>query len=273
MRHNETIINQKLKAMKTLKNTMLTLIMLALTIGLAQAQDDDRYQTFLVHEDQVKPSMTDEYEKISREFVALCKQHDIKDVSWLAASTSDGRYWTVSKIDNMADLDKRPLDALRDKIGKEAFGEIFKKFDKCYDTHGSYTIVLDKELSYMPDGLSLTQEGQNYRRWHYLRITPDNRSNLAEKLKTLKELHTKKGSKVHYRIYYSGFGTMGEFAMAAVSAKDGVHYEKRSAENRELLGEEGKKAFDDLLSVVDEYEVAIGSIDPDQGYTSSEKTQ
>ena len=253
--------------MRTLKTIFLIAAVLLLIPNTAQAQES-KNQAFYVHEDQVKPSMTQKYEKISKEFMEACKKHNLQDISWQVASTSTGRYFNISPIENMAELDKNVMAPLSEKMGKEAFGDIFKRFNECYDKHGDYIVYLNEELTYMPEGINTATEGQNYRKWHYLHVTPGNIQNLKGKLKELKALFAQKGSKEYYRIYHNGFGNMGDYYLAVLSAVDAEDAIKKSKENQELLGEEGKKLFDEVFSFVNKYEVESGGMHPELAYSS-----
>jgi len=188
--------------MKTLKNTLILTFLLCLTSNLFQAQNN----SYWIHQDNVKPSMVGEYEKIANEFIAACKKHNAQ-TSWLTATTSDFRYMYVTPIENMAELDKDPYTEMAKAMGDD-FGDMFNRFNKCYDSHGSYIITMDEELTYMPDGISQTQEGQNYRKYIYLYYTPENHAKLKEGMKAVKEMFASKESKEHYRIYRSGFDIM-----------------------------------------------------------------
>ena len=173
----------------------------------------------------------------------------------------------ISPIDNMADLDKNVMAPLAEKMGDEAFKDIFKRFNQCYDKHGDYIVYLNEELTYMPEGISTTTEGQNYRKWHFLHVTPDNIQNLKEKLKELKALFASKGSKEYYRIYHNGFGTMGDYYLAVLSAVDEEDYAKKSKANEILLGEEGKKLFGEVFKYVYQYDVETGGMHPELAYS------
>ena len=116
--------------MKLLKNTLLFLSILCLTFNVSQAQN----KSYWVHQDNVKPSMVGEYEKIAKEFNAACKEHNAQ-TSWITATTDDFRYMYVTPIENMADLDKRPFADMAKAMG-DSFGDIFNRFNKCYNSHG-----------------------------------------------------------------------------------------------------------------------------------------
>lgn len=252
--------------MRTLKSIVLSLALLILIPFIGFAQESNN-QLYYIHEDQVKPSMVQEYEKISKEFKEACIKHDLQGLSWEVASTTTGRYLNISPIENMAELDKNVMAPLAEKMGDEAFQNMFKRFNECYDKHGDYLVYLNEELTYMPEGISTTTEGQNYRKWHFLYVTPENIQNLKAKLKALKALFTSKGSKEYYRIYHNGFGTMGDYYVAVLSAIDEEDYAKKSKANEILLGEEGKKAFDEVFEYVYKYEVESGSMHPNLGYS------
>ena len=252
--------------MKQLKTTFLFALAFVLFTNFAISQDNDS-QAYSVHEDQVKPSMTAEYEKANKELIAKLKEHNIQDINWITSTTQDGKYLYVSPIENMADLDKRPFAALAEKMGSEEMGELFNSMNNCYDNHGTYVIHLDKTLTYMPDGITQTPEGENYRRFFYLHTTPKNYDKLVEKMKAIKELYAAKDSKIHYRVYHAGFGIVGSYIMVAVAAADGAAYEKASKENQELLGEEGKTAFDEVFKYVSKFEAFTGRVRPDLAYS------
>ena len=252
--------------MKTQKTTLLIALTFVFFTNFAIAQNNNS-QAYSVHEDQVKPSMIAEYEKGMKALIEKLKEHNIQEANWMTSTLQDGRYLHVAPIDNMADLDKRQFAALAEKMGGDAMGKLFADLDKCYNNHGSYVIRLDKNLTYMPNGITLTPEGENYRRFFYLHVKPKNYSKLVEKMKAIKELYVAKNSKVHYRIYHAGFGVMGNYIMVAVAATDGAEYEKRSAENNTLLGEEGKALFDEMFKLVSKFEAFTGAVRPDLGYS------
>lgn len=254
--------------MKTKKLNFILSIVLLMPLAFSQAQES-KNQAFYIHEDQVKPSKVQEYEQVSKEFAEACKTHKLPDVSWMTAATATGRYLTIAPIENMAELDKNVFTPLMEKMGEDAFTDIFKRFNACYDKHGDYVVYLNKELTYMPEGISTTTEGENYRKWHFLHVAPNNIQNLKGKLKELKALFEKKGSKEYYRIYHNGFGNMGDYYVAVIAAKNAEDYAKKSTANDVLIGEEGKKLFAEMFKYVLKYEVESGEIRPDLSYTAS----
>ena len=170
----------------------------------------------------------------------------------------------------MADITWDGFKPLQEAMGEEAFGQIFSDMDKCYDTHGDYILHLNQELTYMPEGFTQTPEGQDYRRFYYVRTTPEHNGKLKEKMKAIKNFYAEKGSKVHYRVYQSGFGTMGNFYLVAIAAKDGVSYETMGDENDAILGEERHELFGDMMNYITSIEEVTGMMRPDLAYSPQE---
>ena len=253
--------------MKTAKliSLLLAIVLLQTTNLFAQNVN----QAFWVHEDQVKPSMLKEYEAVSKDFIKACKEHDLKDADWATARIDGGTYLTIAPINSMADFDKNPMAPLAEKMGEENFRAIFSRFDKCYDTHRNYMVHLIDDMSYMPNGLTTNTEGEDYRKWHFFHVTPQNVANLRDKMKEVKSLYETKGAKQHFRIYRNGFGSTGDYYLVVISAKDAQSYAKTSEETDKLLGEEGEKLFDDLMQYVHKYESKTGRMRPDLAYNSS----
>ncbi len=250
--------------MKRIKQTIVLTAFLLLTTMLVNAQN----QRYTIYQDQVKPAMQAEYEKTTKEFIEECKTNNLKGADWVTARMSDGRYLYISPIEKMADLDRDWFAPLAEKMGKDNLQKYFDRFDKCYDKNGSYTVTLEKDLSYMPNGVTTNTPGQDFRKYHLFYVTPSNSKSMAAQLKAIKQLFESKNAKEYYRIYHSGYGVIGEYYMAVLSAKDETAYAKTSDENEAALGVEWKNAFDKLLMFTEKYETISGMMRPDLSYAA-----
>jgi len=248
--------------MINLKTTMLFAVLMFSANVAINAQN----QLFSIHADYVKPSMESEYVAASKAFVAECKKYNLQNSDWTEVRLDNGTYLTFESIPNMAALDADSFAPMIEKMGKENFQALLDRFNKCYDRHGNYLLTRIESLTYMPEGAVAAQEGQNYRKYHYLYVTPSTAKMVGEKMKAIKELYAQKGSKEYYRVYHSGFGTLGEYFLVAISAKDEQSYAKQSDENEALLGAEGKKLLDDLFKNISRYEPVTGYIRPELSY-------
>ena len=247
--------------------TGLVILLIALPLSGLQAQDKEM-KAFWVHEDRVKPSMMAEYEATCKELIEHCKAADLKDNDWITLATSDFRYSYVGPINSMADLDKNPFEAVYAKVGKEKMDDLWARMDKCYDDHVNYILNLDPSISYQPGGINQMPEGLNYRKNTVYYVSPGNYQAANEIAKKFKELYTKKGSKMHYRVYRSGFGTDGTYFMVAIAAENPAAYETMAYENQKLLGEEGAKLNQELLKILSKTETMEGWMRADLSFVN-----
>lgn len=254
--------------MRTLKTTILIALIVWALPNLITGQEKTT-QAFWVHEDVVKPSMVAEYEAICKELTDNMKKHNIQEVNALVTNSIDNRYMWVSPISGMADIDKPIFKTLSEKMGADNMKKLFDKMNKSYHVEHDYILHLDKELSYMPGGITQTPEGQPYRKFHYFHYSPENADAVREKAQAIKKLFESKGSKVDYRTYRSGFGNRGAYYMVAIAAKDAGDYATKIAQNNALLGQEWQKIYGEFMDTLLDYEVVEGRMRPDMGYSPS----
>jgi len=250
---------------KTLKNTFLFTAILIMSQNLIIAQNSD-VQMYAVHEDRVKPSMAKEAERIDKELVDLLKKHNIQEANWMTVQKNDHTRLYLSPINSMADLDKDMFATLSNKIGKDAMNRLFSQYTKCYDEHGDYVINLRKDLSYMPGGMTLTSEGQPYRRFYYNYVTPENVANMTNTFKKIKETFVKHNAGLHYRIYTPGFGTIGNYFMVAISAKNEEELAKAETAMWEKMSVDMQPLFDELDKYSSKVDMQTGWMRDDLSY-------
>lgn len=247
--------------MKKIKLTIVFGAFLLFTTNMMKAQD----QMYWVHIDHVKPAMQTEYEKVAKEFAEACKTYSVPDFEFDTWRHENGSYVYSSPLKNFADMDKDGMKPLRDKMGADKFKAMFDRFDKCYDDHTSFMATYKSDLSYIPNGK--LNDG-DFRKYHFLYVTPANSKAVAEKAREIKELFAKKGSKEHYVILHSGFGTPEEYYLVILGAKNATDYEKISEENDKLLGEEWNKKWNELFVLLKRHETENVMYRLDLSYTS-----
>mgnify|MGYP003626024249 CR=1 FL=1 len=250
--------------MRTFKITILLAAML-LVIPFTNAQEINNKQAYVFHTDPVFPSKMAEYETVAKKLAAESKKHNSK-MGWATFQMNGNNFVYVSPIKNMAELDENGFSDLQEKMGKEAFANLFVEFDKYYNLHTDYVMILDKELSYMPTGINITPEGLNYRHNTLYHFAPKDYNKVLQVAKDFKKLYNEKGSKQYYRVYHSGFGTDGNYIMVAMASKSPADYENLRKENNELIGEEGQKLYEKLLENLLKMETMTGYMKPDLSY-------
>ncbi len=250
--------------MKTIKTTFLLACILCLSFNVSTAQ-----QAYQIHQDNVKPSKFMEYEKIAKEFNAACVEHNLQ-ATWFTAMSNDFKYFYITPIENFAELDKRPFAEMAKAMG-DKFGELFDRFDKCYDSHGTYIVLSDDELSYKPAEGDKTRQSLNYRKWFYIYYTPENAKKIREGMKAVKELFKSKGSKEYYNVYRNGFGQMENYYLVSVAATDEIDSAKRGKANEEVLGPDRYETFSKVMNYASRMEEYTGEMRPDLSYSPKEE--
>lgn len=245
---------------------MLSWVFCFLIIGGAKSQENQN-QAFWIHEDRVKPGLVQEYEKHSKDLVQMARDNNFQEMGWSVAQLDDGTFLSITPIKDFAHLQSLSFTSLQEKVGQEKFLALMDGFNEFYDEHGDYIAILDNSLSYMPNGPETDRMDNDFRKWHFMKIPANKVSEVRQKLVELKDMYTKKNSRMHYRIYRSGFGQMGNTFTAVISAKDAEDYSRISAENDKLLGDEGNLKFEELFDLVSDYRSITGRMRPDLAYT------
>lgn len=250
--------------MKATGKILKALLILLISTAFLTAQN----QHYRIHVDHVYPSNSEAYKKISKKLVDLAKENKEKDV-WNVLWTNDNRVISIAPVNGWADLGNPFMANTLVKLGDKKFEEIFEEFDKHYDKHNDYIITLMTNLSYMPDGINTTPEGKNYRNNLVMYHKARDRHKIAEIAEKFKDLYTKKGSKFHYRVYFSGFGNEESYVMVARAAESALEYEKQAEANRQLMGEDARKLWDELMQYITNIEYVEGNMMPELSYNPS----
>ena len=150
------------------------------------------------------------------------------------------------------------------------FGAMFERFDNCYDSHGTYIVLSDDELSYKPAEEAQTGESENYRTWFYIYYKPKNAKNIREGMKAVKELFASKGSKEYYNVYRNGFGQMESYYLVSIPAKNEIDSATRGEANKDVLGPDRWDTFSKVMNYASRTEEYNGEMRPDLSYSPKE---
>ena len=222
-------------------------------------------QTFRIHVDHVYPSSTAAYEKISKKIADLAVENKEKE-GWNVLWTNDNKVISISPVKGWEELGNAFMPNTQAKMGDQKFRELFEEFDRHYDKHNDYILTLNSNLSYMPDGMTVNPQGKNYRKNTLMYYKARDRKKVEEIAQKFKDLYSKKGSKSHYRVYFSGFGVEESYIMVVGSAVNALEYQKQAEENRKLIGDDSRKLWDELSQYVTRREYIEGNMRPDLSY-------
>ncbi|SFZ93969.1 hypothetical protein SAMN05428642_103469 [Flaviramulus basaltis] len=251
--------------MKNSKNTMVFALLILLMPLITFAQEESTRQAYVFHSDPVFPSKLTEYETVAKNLVAECLKHKTK-AGWATFLMNGSNYVYVSPLNNMAELDENVFADLQEKMGDEAFSDLFKKFNNYYNSHSDYIMVLRKDLSFMPSGITITPENLNYRNNTLYYFAPKDYDKAIQVAKDFKKLYESKGSKQYYRVYLNGFGTNETYLMVAEASKSAADFHKAEADNLTLLGDDAYKIYSRLLDILLKTETITGYMRPDLSY-------
>ena len=118
----------------------------------------------------------------------------------------------------------------------------------------------------MPNGIEIMPEGEYYRDNAVYYFSPENMMEARKLAMDYKKLHEKINSKMHYRVYTSGFGADGSYILIAAGAKDPNHFAEKQMETQKLMGEEGQKLQMRFLDLVSRSEYMRGYMRPELSY-------
>ena len=249
--------------------SLVTGLILILFMSISGFSQKDRYQLYAVHEDHVKNGMMDKHHEADKMIVKAAKDEKMKGMDWITFVSDDNRVIYLSPIDNMADLDKNPFEDLQKKMGDDAYEKLFDGYKDTYSKHGDYILRLDHELSYMPNGMTTTPKGENYRELTYYYIPPEKAEMAEELAREVKNFYAEKNSNLHYRVYKSGFGNMGSYYMVAVAAKSPEDMEQKHKKNIDIIGDKGKALLDKVENNFRDTKQLTGYIMPELSYVKN----
>lgn len=245
--------------MKIMKKTLLTSLLLLIVTTITYAQNQLHY----VHQDWLKPSKNEEYKNLTKTLVEEFKKHNFPYPVG-TVYMSDGSVISVTPLKNFADLDLDPYKEISEKIGLEKWRKIFDDFNGCYTSHNNFTVNYMSDLSYAPTGESM--EGYNYYEYHFYYIAPGESKKMEDLIKSVKDISVNKNAPLNFSIYRSGFGSQSDYYVALISAKDEAHLKELADSNAKIIGEEGKKAIQNVYKSSIKYELILGWYMPDLSY-------
>lgn len=243
------------------------LCLFVLSSSLSHAQEKSKkYQTYMIHEDVVKPSMVLQYEKATKGFVDALKENKSTG-NFYCANTNDFTYYYLTPIDKMADLDENQFADVFEKLGEEKVKTIFDEYDGCYDVHRNYMASLSYSLSYIPEGGELFKEGEEFREWTFLHIDPAKDSEARELMMEWKKLYADAKAPYGYAVYVGGIGLEVPVYVIVGGAKDSKHMDQIQSENVMAVGlEKVKEMRMKTLPVMRKMENKQGMARPDLSY-------
>lgn len=248
--------------MKTIKN-FVAICLIAVVMPFNAFAQGDNDQMFAVYTYEIMPEKVKAEEAFVKEMKATLKKHGVEGPTWSTAVTNTNTFMYIMPLENMADLDNNPWQELSEKMGEKEWKKLIDKADGHESSSSSSVLVLDAELSYMPDGLDPTTEGKDFRAWNMFHIKPGKYDEAKDLAKKIKEVYASKNSKFHYRIYHNRFGGDGNTLVVVSSHKNMGDYYQSASTARALVEKDTESLYDEFLTCVAKQDRMYGNMRPD----------
>lgn len=252
--------------MKLLTTSLVVACFICGSTLFCKAQEDGpKPQKFLIHVDHVITSQSAQYEEATKGFNDAITENGAKGAFMATFSQSNGDYMFASPIENMATLDTRRFAEVREKMGDEAWDEMYSKFDGTYLEHESYIVNFLSKYSYNSEQMS---EGENnYRVWTFLKFEDKNWDQMLDVMTKWKELYENKNVENGYAVYTAGFGYAGPVIVVMDWAKSAEAYYAQESKNREVMGEAAQELWEETSQYIYGQDKIDGWYRPELSFT------
>jgi hypothetical protein len=238
------------------RTILLLATMLVYSINISYSQDSDDTQLLWIHEDLVIPSESSKYMEAMKGLKQSLSDNSVQEFGYNSFWRYDNSWIHVRPIQNLAELDKNPLQELIDKMGEDNFQEMFSKYNGTYNSHRTFVAVYHPSYSYKPE--LLEEEGNYFREWMYLYYHEKDHEAMMGFMKEWKELYESKGIDTGYTIYTAGLGHYGPVIVVHTWGKDQAEYAKKATENEAILREEATELWERSSSIIHKQEMKRG---------------
>ena len=236
---------------------------LALAAGTARAQQHPMY---VVHQEQVKPSMVEQYEATQKEFVAMVTKNKaaMPHFSFVGLMGEDFLYTYVAPVPNYAGLDgiNQDFGALAQKEGPR-FADLMKRGGAPTEVVRESVVSLWPELSYAPASPRLAFEDARYFHYDFYHLMPGRDGDAEALAKDFVALFKSKNIPNAYRLFKVEMGYEMPGLIVEVGAKDPVDYYAQQKSDMALLGKEGQALFARAQALTRRFESRTAWLRPD----------
>jgi hypothetical protein len=219
------------------KNFLLLLALMICYSGLVQAQDSTDGQLFWLHEEIVKVSKWDQYEKTSKEWVDLMTQAELNLPAVYASQRNDGHYYYLIPLNSYAEVDKYPeiFNAAISKIGKDKWKEYAMRNSSSMETSMDYVVRRSDKYSYQPKEPRLKPEEEGFIHWIFFTFTTGKRQEVLDVLAEWKALYEKNNIPDGWSAWFPEVGLQNNMIAITESAKNASDFYAEMDKNSKVL--------------------------------------
>jgi hypothetical protein len=250
------------------KNFLFLLALMICYPGLVQAQDSTDGQLFWLHEEVVKISKWDQYEKTSKEWVNLMIQGGLDLPAVYASQRDDGHYYYLIPLNNYAGIDKA-YGAFNDaitKVGKDKWKDYVMRNNSSMETSKDYVVRRSDKYSYQPKEPRVKPEDQGFTHWIFFTYTNEKRQDVLDVLAEWKVLYEKNNIPDGWAIWFPELGFQNNMIALTENAKDAADFYAEMKKNSVKIKDEENKLWEKLSANVLTMEEKYGKPRPDLQY-------
>jgi hypothetical protein len=252
---------------------LVVLLMISCLLNISAQEELPKYQALSIGEDLVKSSMIPEYEKAVKAQMSLAGELQFPyPVS--TYSTNDFLYYYVIPLGatkySMLDSIRKYTKITYSK-SPEKWDAVSEKFEGTYDYYKELVILLNRELSYVPENQTLNQEEENFNYWVFLYVKVGNSTEFKEILKKWKELYKRNNINLGFSIYEGDIGTEQPLFIWHSTGKNKVDFWTEVDSHGKALGEEAKQLKDETRKLTRKIEIKTGLYRPELSYSPEKK--
>lgn len=260
--------------MKTLKKYNFLganfLLIFLLSFNACSQDSSSDWDLILIREDNVKPSMTEDYERSLSDLKSFLEESNVKDFGYFTHLQDDYHFIHSVPINNLGAIDKGMLDYVAQKTDKAELNLIMEELNSTIESYRNYIIQYKPELSYVP-GTDNWHEDKPYRRWNFLYFSPGSEYEVEMILKSWKGLYKKHGTKYGFRVFKGFIGVEQPMYLLTTWAEDPLDFQQNLRENMEKFNLEGGTLWSEMTEYVIDVNTVEGWYLPQYSFTQGMK--
>ncbi len=239
--------------------------------SFAQAKEQ-KPQLWFVEEHAVKPSAINELEAVLKECIEAYKKYDWP-YPMTIYSSEDFHYYLFYPVENYIDVEKffKLWGELVSKWGEDKFQALMKRFGNSAEYYKQFFVRSVPELSFIPKKPRLKPEEKNIFVWDMIYLIPGREKEFEALGKKMIALMKSKNYNDEMYMSTGDIGTDMPVYVGGLFGKDFADLYVQNKKMWELMGDEGGKMFDQMLSYTRKRESKQGWYRPDLSYTPAPK--
>lgn len=220
-------------------------------------------QEAVLHENIVRPSMTDAYHTAVMKIKEACAANKIK-MSWRTLAFEDNTYGHAVAVDGKASLETDLWKELKSKIGDEAFDKLAADLEKNVESQLLGTMVFLPDHSYMDP-----KPDDGYRMILYIFPIAGKETDTEDLFLEWKKTYESNKTPLNFHVYKTSYGPDQGY-LVSFSGKNPADVEAKIAATHQLLGDIGGELWKKQMSLTRKYFYKRGYIVPELSYAYEE---